>query len=91
MPPEVFSPEWHRQMHGDLNARARSQTPESITARRKALGMTQSELAKRLGKARTTIVRWECGKSRIPHWLYLVLLGLELKKKAADAGLDWPD
>jgi len=38
--------------------------PEDIRAQRLALGLTQAEMAKRLGVSVATIIKWESGKSR---------------------------
>jgi len=40
---------------------------ERIKALRKALGLSQSEFGKRLGKALRTIQNWELGVSKIPE------------------------
>jgi transcriptional regulator with XRE-family HTH domain len=57
-----------------------------IVKLRKALGLTQEQLAKRIGAPyRGTIARWETGKSK-PHHLYLEKLEkllLKAKKRAS--------
>ena len=38
-------------------------TPREILALRKALGLTQQELADRIGSQRPTVARWEIGQN----------------------------
>lgn len=40
---------------------------EELRRRRRALGISQLELGKRLGEPQQTIARWESGKRRITH------------------------
>ena len=42
---------------------------EHLAQRRKAVGLTQEQLAERLGVERTTVVRWECGQTQPQPWL----------------------
>jgi len=42
-------------------------TGEDLKALRTQLGLTQAELAERIGVARNTINRWEMGIRRIPE------------------------
>lgn len=53
--------------------------PEEIKAYRNALGLTQAELAEKLGKTPNTIARWERGELAIgsPKILRLAFKGLE--------------
>jgi tetratricopeptide (TPR) repeat protein/DNA-binding XRE family transcriptional regulator len=43
---------------------------EHLAQRRKAVGLTQEQLAERLGVERTTVVRWERGESQPVPWLW---------------------
>jgi tetratricopeptide (TPR) repeat protein/transcriptional regulator with XRE-family HTH domain len=43
--------------------------PWRLAGRRKAVGLTQEQLAERLGVERTTVVRWERGETRPQPWL----------------------
>jgi DNA-binding XRE family transcriptional regulator len=52
-------------------------TPTELTERRKALGLTQTELAKALGVSRATIAAWEGGRFNIPPYLWLALKALQ--------------
>jgi DNA-binding XRE family transcriptional regulator len=60
-------------------------TGEDLAARRTALGFSQGTLARHLGVARTTIVRWEAGTLAIksPHMLDLALEALEARAHRA--------
>ena len=53
--------------------------PEEIKAYRAALGLTQAQLARKLGKAPNSIARWERGelKPGSPKILRLAFKGLE--------------
>ena len=42
-------------------------TPAELRAAREALGLSQKALAKRLGVAQTSVLRWESGARRIEH------------------------
>ena len=42
---------------------------EHLAQRRKAVGLTQEQLAERLGVERTTVVRWERGETQPVPWL----------------------
>jgi transcriptional regulator with XRE-family HTH domain len=41
-------------------------TPAQLIAIREDMGLTQAELAERLGKSRNTVINWETGRTRIP-------------------------
>ncbi len=45
-------------------------TGKQIVALRKALGLTQEQLAEMLGTYRETVARWEADRTK-PHRLYL--------------------
>lgn len=45
-------------------------TPEEIRALRERLGLTQQQMADKIGTTNTTISRWELGTAR-PRGLYL--------------------
>ena len=42
-------------------------TADQLKRKRRDLGLTQVELAKRLGVTRLTVVRWETGVHKIPY------------------------
>jgi transcriptional regulator with XRE-family HTH domain len=48
-------------------------TPEDLTQRRKALGLSVPQLAQRLGIPRATVYRWELGRMPIQHETILSL------------------
>lgn len=54
-----------------------------LTARRKQLKMSQAELAKRLGMARTSVTQWETG-GKIPS-----VTALDHLTKILDVSMDW--
>jgi transcriptional regulator with XRE-family HTH domain len=53
---------------GDVGA-GRAVPRDRLAARRRALGLTQEDLAAVLGVERSTVVRWERGATRPPPWL----------------------
>jgi DNA-binding transcriptional regulator YiaG len=55
-------------------------SPKRILKIRKALGLTQEQLAEQLGAQRSTVARWELGNNE-PRGANLKLL-LELEKQA---------
>jgi DNA-binding transcriptional regulator YiaG len=55
-------------------------TPKRIVKLRQALGLTQQQLADRIGAMQPTVARWETGKNQ-PRGANLKAL-LELEKKA---------
>ena len=56
-------------------------TPESFKARRLALGLTQPQLAVKLGvKNRITLYRWETGISPVPRAVELALQTMRARK-----------
>lgn len=48
-------------------------SPETLLALRTLAGLTQSGLAASLGVHRTTVARWETGRSPIPRWVELAM------------------
>jgi DNA-binding transcriptional regulator YiaG len=63
-------------------------SPKQIVSLRKALGLTQQQLADRIAANRVTIARWETGLNH-PQGAYLkalTLLEASLKKKAKSVG-----
>jgi transcriptional regulator with XRE-family HTH domain len=62
-------------------------TGEDLKNWRKKCGVTQSELARRLGTYQETISRWERDKRGIPSHLFLALEALENRlRKEKDHG-----
>jgi transcriptional regulator with XRE-family HTH domain len=55
---------------------------ERLVARRAALGLSQTRLARLLGVDRVTLYRWETGRSNPPSWL-LVRAALDALEAAA--------
>ncbi len=57
-----------------------------LRRRRTALGMTQAELARRLGTSQQTVFKWESGATRIQHapMMRLALRYLELERDVCD-------
>ncbi len=53
----------------DGEARAGAPRQRALTQRRRAVGLTQKELAERLGVQRTTVARWERGENHPRPWL----------------------
>lgn len=47
--------------------------PDTLRALRVLAGLTQSGLAASLGVHRTTVARWETGRSPIPRWVELAM------------------
>ena len=62
-------------------------TPNELLSRRRALGLSQAELATRLGVATNTVARWERGERAIPPYLQLALQVIEIATPAGDAGI----
>lgn len=62
-------------------------TPAELKAERKALKLTQKELAAKLGRNRVTIIRWEAGTMAIeaPETLELALE--TLRRRQSEAGV----
>jgi DNA-binding transcriptional regulator YiaG len=54
-------------------------TPNEVVKLRKALGLTQTELAARMGTTATTVYRWETGRARVTAPMALLLKTLKKK------------
>lgn len=52
-------------------------TGDELRTWRHEQGLTQTQLAERLDRERTTIYLWETGKRTIPSWLPLALRSIE--------------
>lgn len=52
-------------------------TAAELRARRKQLGLSQAEIAERIGSHRVTVTRWETEAEPIPRWLDLAMTALE--------------
>ncbi len=52
-------------------------TRADLKKKRERLGLTQVELARRLGVERITVIRWEGGKTEIPRTVELALREIE--------------
>ena len=63
----------------------RSVTPGFIVSLREAMGLTQTEFARRLDVAKMTVSRWECGTMR-PHAAAVKAI-LALQKRARNSGV----
>jgi transcriptional regulator with XRE-family HTH domain len=59
-------------------------TPESLAAWRKALGMTQSELAAALGCSRRALTNWEGGIYDVPQYIALACAALAKKLRPVE-------
>ena len=53
----------------DGTATTRAAKRGRLAQRRKAVGLTQEQLAGRLGVERTTVVRWERGETQPLPWI----------------------
>ena len=53
---------------------------DTFRRKRERLGLTQEELAKRLGKSRPTIARYESGEFPVPKAVELALKVIEAEK-----------
>jgi transcriptional regulator with XRE-family HTH domain len=56
-------------------------TGKQLRERRKAMGLTQEQLADILGVSPNTIARWERGEMKIPSFLSLAIETIERKAK----------
>ena len=54
---------------------------DSFRRKRERLGLTQTELAKRLGKSRPQIARYESGEYPVPKAIELAMKAIEAKEK----------
>jgi DNA-binding XRE family transcriptional regulator len=57
---------------------------DELRRRRKALGMTQEQLARVLGVSRQSVFMWESGRTAIPALLELALRCLEYESGLRD-------
>ncbi len=60
---------------------------ETLKQTRKALGLTQQELADQLQTTRTTIARYECGDRRIPGMIEVALTNLRTHPQIPMVGI----
>jgi transcriptional regulator with XRE-family HTH domain len=54
---------------------------DQFRRKRKRLGLTQTELAKRLGKSRPQIARYESGEFPVPKAIELAMKAIEAEEK----------
>jgi transcriptional regulator with XRE-family HTH domain len=54
---------------------------DAFRRKRERLGLTQEEMAKRLGKNRITIIRYESGNSPIPKTVEMALKVIEAEER----------
>ena len=54
---------------------------DSFRRKRERLGLTQAEMAKRLGKNRITIIRYESGETPVPKAVEMALKVVEAEEK----------
>ena len=66
--------------HLAVSSRLASVNHDELQRKRKALGMTQRELADLLKVDPMTISRWERGQHRIPESVALALIDVKAKK-----------
>ena len=75
---------WPLLMAGTVGRKKRT-LAEYVLKTREMLGLTQAELADKLGMERRTVMRYETGQNPVPKHVYLALKQLrhEHKKRAA--------
>jgi transcriptional regulator with XRE-family HTH domain len=54
---------------------------DTLRRKRERLGLTQEELAKRLGRKRLSIIRYESGESAVPKVIELALKTIEAEER----------
>ena len=54
---------------------------DTFRRKRERLGLTQAEMAKRLGKNRLTIIRYESGETPVPKAVEMALKVVEAEEK----------
>jgi transcriptional regulator with XRE-family HTH domain len=54
---------------------------DTFRRKRERLGLTQEEMAKRLGKNRLTVIRYESGNFPIPKAIELALKAIEAEER----------
>jgi DNA-binding transcriptional regulator YiaG len=80
----AFTPEGVRFLDRVRALASRLEAPPSpafITSLREALGLTQEELGKLIGRDKLTVSRWECGASRPSREALRKLQALARKRK----------
>src|SRR5438477_10603589 len=69
----------------------RTMTPAQLVARREALGLSQSDLARALDVPRLTVWRWESGTHKMPILIEMALRGVAVTVLLDLSEADWTD